>query len=197
MLAIVLAAGVSHLVSHDTVYTRKLLRRGIDIDEPADAALRRAPVSAYMTPPPEPVPATLTLQQAAAHFVRSDNSHLPVVDDDGAFLGVLASHDVMTALAGGDPAPVRALVNPVDPLQPDSSLGEALQRLEHGDGAVPVTDTSQTVVGWVRHRDLLSAMSVRTTSEPRPGSVRTSSTPPPQQRRKHQSWMTQAHTRSS
>ena len=32
MLAIVLAAGVSHLVSADTVYTRKLLRRGIDID---------------------------------------------------------------------------------------------------------------------------------------------------------------------
>ena len=41
MLAIVLATGVSDLVSADTVYTRKLLRRGIDIDEPADAALRR------------------------------------------------------------------------------------------------------------------------------------------------------------
>ncbi len=34
MLAIVLATGVSHLASHDTVYTRKLLRRGIDLEEP-------------------------------------------------------------------------------------------------------------------------------------------------------------------
>ncbi|GAB3668302.1 chloride channel protein [Nocardioides korecus] len=32
MLAIVLATGVSHLLSHDTVYTRKLLRRGIDLE---------------------------------------------------------------------------------------------------------------------------------------------------------------------
>ena len=36
MLAIVLATGVSHLVSADTVYTRKLLRRGIDIEQPSD-----------------------------------------------------------------------------------------------------------------------------------------------------------------
>ena len=66
MLAIVLATGVSHLVSHDTVYTRKLLRRGIDIDEPADAALRRRPASTVMTPPPTTVPAGADLGTAAA-----------------------------------------------------------------------------------------------------------------------------------
>ncbi|RLV50095.1 chloride channel protein [Nocardioides mangrovicus] len=36
MLAIVLATGASHLVSADTVYTRKLLRRGIDLEQPSD-----------------------------------------------------------------------------------------------------------------------------------------------------------------
>ncbi len=48
MLAIVLATGVSHLVSHDTVYTRKLLRRGIDLEAPADPGLGRRPVSSAM-----------------------------------------------------------------------------------------------------------------------------------------------------
>ena len=43
MLAIVLAAGVSHLVSADTVYTRKLLRRGIDIGLPAASDVTAAP----------------------------------------------------------------------------------------------------------------------------------------------------------
>jgi chloride channel protein, CIC family len=43
MLAIVLATGISHTVSRDTVYTRKLLRRGIDIDAPDDPALVRLP----------------------------------------------------------------------------------------------------------------------------------------------------------
>ena len=32
MTAIVLATGLSHLLSHDTIYTLKLLRRGIDLD---------------------------------------------------------------------------------------------------------------------------------------------------------------------
>ena len=198
MLAIVLGTGVSHLISHDTVYTRKLLRRGIDIDEPADATLRRAPVSAFMTPPPEAVPATLTLQQAARRLAGSENSHLPVVDDGGSFLGVLAAHDVMTALANGDPAPVRALVNPVDPLQPDSPLGEALHRLEHGAGAVPVTDATQTVVGWVRHRDLLSALSVaQARPGPHPDPELTSSTQSPRPLpRRSTTWTRQAHTRS-
>jgi hypothetical protein len=54
MLAIVLATGISHLVSHDTVYTRKLLRRGIDIDEPADAALARRRLDTVMTVLPTP-----------------------------------------------------------------------------------------------------------------------------------------------
>ena len=46
MLAIVLAAGREPPASRsDTIYTRKLLRRGIDIDEPADAAIRRRPVA--------------------------------------------------------------------------------------------------------------------------------------------------------
>ncbi len=159
MLAIVLATGISHLISHDTVYTRKLLRRGIDIDEPADASLRRAPVSDYMTRPPEPLPATLSLPEAAHRFAESDNSHLPVVDSDRAYLGVLAAHDVMTALASGDPALVRAFVLAVDPMSPDAALGEALERLEHGDGAVPIADDTTTVIGWLRHRDLLTALS--------------------------------------
>lgn len=34
-----LATGISHVISPDTVYTRKLLRRGIDIDQPADPQL--------------------------------------------------------------------------------------------------------------------------------------------------------------
>ena len=56
MLAIVLATGISHLISHDTVYTRKLLRRGIDIDEPADAAYAASRCRPYMADPADPDP---------------------------------------------------------------------------------------------------------------------------------------------
>ena len=66
MLAIVLATGVSHLVSHDTVYTRKLLRRGIDLDEPGDVRLRQLGVGAVMVAPPEGVHADAELDVAGA-----------------------------------------------------------------------------------------------------------------------------------
>lgn len=38
MIAVVLATGLSHLVSHRTIYTLKLVRRGIDIDTPDPSA---------------------------------------------------------------------------------------------------------------------------------------------------------------
>jgi CIC family chloride channel protein len=160
MLAIVLATGVSHLVSHDTVYTRKLLRRGIDIDEPADATLRRQPVSTVMVQPPEAVEASSSIADAAGRFARSGSSHLPVVED-GVYLGTLAAGDLMAALAAGDPAPVSALTQSADPVTVDAQLGEVLDRLDHGAGAVPVIDASGAVVGWVRHRDLLGPLAAR------------------------------------
>ena len=159
MLAVVLATGISHLISHDTVYTRKLLRRGIDIDEPAHLALRREPVSGFMTVPPTPIPDGADLHEAARHFVDADTGHLPVVDANGTYLGTVAVHDVMNALAADDPAPVRALVEPADPVTPTAALGDVLDRLDHGAGAVPVADDTGAITGWVRHRDLLNALS--------------------------------------
>lgn len=172
MLAIVLAAGISHLVSRDTVYTRKLLRRGIDIDEPANLALRREPVSAFMSVPPAPITGDADLRRAAQLFLESATSHLPVVDDSGTYLGVVSSFDVMNALAADDQASVRALVTPTEPVGPDAPLGDALDRLDQGAGAVPVVDgPAGTVTGWVRHQDLLTALSRAPAEPPRTDAV--------------------------
>ena len=116
MLAIVLATGISHLVSHDTVYTRKLLRRGIDIDEPADATLRRRPVSDVMTTPPAPVEAEASLRSVAARFATAGGGSLPVTDSAGHYLGTLAAHDLMDALASGEDTTVQALTVSTTPL---------------------------------------------------------------------------------
>ena len=159
MLAIVLATGISHLVSHDTVYTRKLLRRGIDIDEPADLRLRRQLVSQYVSRAPDPVSDNDDLRSAARRFVDGPDSHLPVVDARGTYLGILSAHDVMTALAAGDTAVVRALITPADPAAPDAPLGDVLDELDRGAGAVAVADATGQVTGWIRQRDLLTALS--------------------------------------
>ncbi|MEO8748958.1 MAG: chloride channel protein [Allobranchiibius sp.] len=159
MLAIALATGVSNLVSHDTVYTRKLIRRGIDIDEPTDAALRRRPARNFMAEPPEPVRLDNTVHEAAKRFVAMADSFLPVIDPDGHYLGILAAHAVMDALAAGEITTVEALTADVEPIGPDDPVGDALRRLDHGDGAVPVTDADDLLLGWIRHRDILAALS--------------------------------------
>ncbi len=161
MLAIVLATGISDLVSKDTVYTRKLLRRGIDIDEPADAALRRRPVSSFMVAAPEAVSSGADLRAIAARFSVGGDSCLPVVDDEGRYLGTVSAHEVMDALAAGEDVDVVALTRGDEPVDPDAPLGEVLRRLDRGAGAVPVADPEGRLTGWVRHRDLLAALAER------------------------------------
>jgi hypothetical protein len=54
MLAIALSAGISKLLSKDTIYTRKLLRRGIDLHAP-ERALARLTVASAARPLPVPL----------------------------------------------------------------------------------------------------------------------------------------------
>jgi len=161
MLAIVLATGISHLVSPDTVYTRKLLRRGIDIDEPADATLRRRPVSDVMTTPPAALGEHASLHSAAARFAAAGGGSLPVADAAGQYLGTLAAHDLLHALTSGENTTVAALTVNRRPLTPDALVGDALTELDGGADAVPIQGTDGEVIGWVRHRDMLVAVTGR------------------------------------
>jgi CIC family chloride channel protein len=159
MLAIVLATGISHLVSRDTVYTRKLLRRGIDIDEPADATLRRRPVTDFMTTPPPSVGAAASLRSVAARFASAGGGSLLVTDAHGKYLGTLAAHDLMNALASGVDTGIEGLTVATPPLGPSASIGDALKQLDSGTDAVPVQAAGGDIIGWVRHRDMLTALS--------------------------------------
>ena len=158
MLAIVLATGVSHLVSHDTVYTRKLLRRGIDLDEPGDARLRRLSVTAVMVVPPVSVDAEAELRSLAALFASSGEAALPAVDGQGRFAGVLASRDVMDALAAEEDLRSSAILRD-DRVSSTGLVQDATRLLDGGADAVAVIDDEDLLVGWVRHRDVLAALS--------------------------------------
>ena len=160
MLAVVLATGISHLVSHDTVYTRKLLRRGIDIDEPADAALRRQPAAAFMAAAPEPVHSFDNIQVIAARFAQSADSCLPVFDGQENYLGTVSAREVTAALAAGESTDADGLTEPAAAVLADEPIGDALRQLDRGADAVAVLDADKVLIGWIRHRDILSALTV-------------------------------------
>jgi CIC family chloride channel protein len=159
MLAVVVATAVSSAISHDTVYTRKLLRRGIDIDEPADAAIRRRPIASLMEPPPPAVRSDADLQAVAAMFAGRSDSTLPVLGENGRYLGTLSSHDVLDALAAANPTGVVALTVDTKPIEVTASIGEVLREFDAGLTAVPISGANGDLIGWVRERDVLSAIS--------------------------------------
>jgi CIC family chloride channel protein len=164
MLAIVLATATSRLLSHDTIYTLKLRRRGIDLEGPAPGARIGAQhVGTVMEPLPSPLPATTSLADAADLLSLSGHGALPIVDDMGGYIGVVTAQAVAEALAeqpDAAPATVGQLAEPPAPVTPDQPLAQALHTLLSATGTgVPVLDTEQgEPIGWLSHQSALRAV---------------------------------------
>ncbi|GAB3914015.1 transport integral membrane protein [Microlunatus endophyticus] len=159
MAAIILGTGLSHLLSHDTIYTRKLLRRGVDIDEPAISAMARIEVGQVM----EPVGALLDnrtlLIKAIAPVTASPHGQLGVIDENG-YLGVVTARALADALADGrhDDHRIESIIESPDTIKITDPLQAALAALETAYASVPVLDEDGShLVGWLTHQRVLAA----------------------------------------
>ncbi|MEP6855041.1 MAG: chloride channel protein [Pedococcus sp.] len=167
MAAIVLATGVSHELSRDTIYTLKLRRRGVDLDSPQEAPPRAEGicVSEVMTGVPPAVPETSSLSDAARALAQSADGVLPVCGPGGRYLGVVTSRAVAEALADGRHD--RDLVSDVVEFPPTVSEADRLQEgivaLDiSGGAALPVFDPAhEQVLGWLTLRAALAAVEPR------------------------------------
>lgn len=164
MLAIVLATAASRLLTRDTIYTLKLRRRGIDLEGPAPGArIGTQRVDAVMEPLPSPLSASTTLADSADLLSLSGHGALPVVDDGGAYVGVVTAQAVAEALAEQpDNAPTRVgqLAEAPLPVVADQPLAQALHTLLSAGGTgVPVLDSEQgKPLGWLSHQSALRAV---------------------------------------
>jgi CIC family chloride channel protein len=163
MAAIVLAAGVSHLLSRDTIYTLKLRRRGIDLDEQSSAAaLTGVTVQAAMEPATLTLPAAASLARAAQEMADRTLSQVALVDAAGRYAGVLTDRGVADALADGrhDRAPAASAAEQVAAVRGDQTLDTALDTLEKSVApALPVLDPAgAAVIGWLTHQCILRAI---------------------------------------
>ncbi|HEY6470433.1 MAG TPA: chloride channel protein, partial [Candidatus Dormibacteraeota bacterium] len=170
MVAIVAAAGLSSLLSKDTIYTLKLRRRGIDILRTRGANLMRdLRVRDAMQPLPKPLDAATPLDEMVGRFARRDVAALPVVDADGDYRGVVTAEDVETALGEGT-ADVTAggLATRASGIASDAPLDTALTRfVQQGTAALPVLEPDgSTLVGWLTQRDILVAYHARLETRP-------------------------------
>lgn len=164
MLAVVVATGAVSALTKDTIYTKKLLRRGVDITaRKQSSALSRTTVRAAMDPPPRSLSTDMSLDEASKVLLTARRRCLPVITAEGEFVGVVRAGAAVQALAEDDDAPMVTVAQLIEwrkYLSPDSTLDEALDAMLEEDAAdgLPVLDEAATLVGWLQQDAVLRAV---------------------------------------
>lgn len=174
MLTSVLAYGVARRLHPESIYTEWLVRRGVVLSQGADAAvLARVPVHECLNPRPTLIRAEATPEEIKTTVQGSRQTEFPVVDENGALLGMLSTVSLREALSNGDGLGslilAADLVTPEsDPVTTDDTLLSALRRFGKRDAdALPVVDAARRdqLVGVLSRQDLLSAYERALTAE--------------------------------
>jgi CIC family chloride channel protein len=146
MLAVAMATTTSRAISYGTIYTTKLLRRGIDIDRPgARDAFAELAVSDAM----HAFPTSLELP-----------AHLPARPGEGP--AGRRENRVATAPEWGALGTLTRLRHP-QALYANESLAQALRQLVlYGRDGLPVLSTDRRYVqGWITNQNVLHAVTAR------------------------------------
>jgi CIC family chloride channel protein len=163
MAAIVLATGVSHLISRDTIYTLKLRRRGIDLGADKGAgALREMTAGSVAAPIDTLVVQTDALPDAAQVMADKGAGYAAVVDGSGEYVGMITAHAVADTLAD-EPTTTKTVADvltTVPTVGAGDTLDTALDRLDESLApALAVVDPNTgDIVGWLTHESILFAL---------------------------------------
>jgi CIC family chloride channel protein len=165
MFAIVVATALSGALTRDTIYTLKLRRRGIEIDHAQPASpMARIPVSAAMGRPPRSLRPEQPISELVKRFADERADALPIVDENGSLLGVVAAVDVEQAInQGAEESDLALTLTRAAPkLRAGDTLEDGVVALgATDDEGVPVLDDQDQLIGWLTHRRLLRAYRTR------------------------------------
>lgn len=164
MFAIALAAGISNLLSRDTIYTLKLRRRGIDIMRGRGANLMQLlRVAEAMQPLPAALAADTPLNEVIFRLGEAPTDGLPVVNAEGRYCGTVTSQQVEQAMRENAlDATAADLAQDLPALHGTQTLEDALGALLRARSGLPVVrgDAGEPA-GWLTHLDVLRAYNSR------------------------------------
>lgn len=165
MLATVVSTMVSARLRRESIYTLKLMRRGVEIRPRRSQNLMRSiQVDESMTPASELRTVTLdTSFEALAKMFQITHSHgFAVLDERGEICGIVAISDLERSLKRG---PATGTVRDICTTElitafPDESLEEVIRRIgSHDIGRMPVVERMQPgrLLGMVQRADVIRA----------------------------------------
>ncbi len=164
MLATVIATLLAERLHRESIYTMKLVRRGIRLERSYGVdVMQGVTVGEVMTQNPDVVHTDMTLEELADAFTRTRHHGFPVLDEAGRFVGVVTIQDLERAIAQKpvDTRTVAEIMNRnVITAYPHDPLWKALRRMSEMDvGRIPVVDPQDPtrLVGVLRRRDVIRA----------------------------------------
>lgn len=169
MIGCVTATLVARRIAPDNVYTLKLRRRGIDLDEPTAPIMSQIRVEEIMTREVETVGVATPLPELLAHVERSRHSGFPVVDEFGRLEGLVTYAEMRDAMAlAGEEQRFLIASDVMRPFGPtihgDARLGEAVDRMrDAGVRRLAVLDPERpgVLVGLLTNHDVVIALAAR------------------------------------
>lgn len=165
MGTVVLSTLVSEALAHDTIYTLKLRRRGIDLRAGRDVDLMRAvPVSHAMSPTPSTASPDISVSEAATELDQSGGRALVLLDTTGALDGIVTVQDLERALLDNKPGVSVGEIasRPVVTVYADESLSSAVHKMGVRDlRQLPVLARGDEnhLLGMLRRTDIVRAYS--------------------------------------
>ena len=165
MFATVVSTVLAQRFEAESIYTLKLVRRGIDVRAGKDRNLMRTiSVEEAMTPATEigTVSRSTILPELARLFQETGQHGLIVLDERGDLYGIVALADLERALAAGNTQATAGDIctRSVLTVFPDETLDDALRHFGAKDvGRIPVVERANPrhIVGALRRADVVRA----------------------------------------
>jgi CIC family chloride channel protein len=172
MSVVVISTLIARSFSRESIYTLRLVRRGIDIHrrEQADVFSGITVGEAMSRNFPTVLPTT-PIAQLMDEIHHTGHHGFPVVDENGHLCGCVTLQDVEAAMSKKNPGLVVNDIATKSPLvaYPDQSIHEALSQFGGRDvGRIPVVsrDDPKKLLGVLRRHDIIRAYVKATGSEP-------------------------------
>jgi CIC family chloride channel protein len=163
MLAVVTSTFITRHFARESIYTLKLMRRGIDIHRRGQADIMKTiTVGEIMTRNFPTIPLKMPITELAEMLEETGHHGFPIVDEDGSFCGVVTLEDIEHTPTRDDPNLTVEDIAMRSPLTayPDQTIYEVLARFGGRDvGRIPVVDRqdNKKLLGVLRRHDIIRA----------------------------------------
>jgi CIC family chloride channel protein len=165
MMACVLSTLIARQMMRESIYTMKLIRRGVDIRAGKEATiLKSLPVGDFMTSDAMVIPENMPLNKVLNRIKRTLHTYFPVVNQDKELVGIISLRDIRHILLedGLDSFVIARDIMREDviTLTDSQNLYDAMEKFSLKDfGQLPVVDSAnpKKVVGMLARANLMNA----------------------------------------